>query len=197
MKRLSHKNGERLEKRRICLCISFVWYSCVWLFFFYFSSFLGTLLDTLHLFVRFCFCGPPTFPHTENKTKEWTVSLFVFFFALTVFRKRTGGGGFLLPVHLPPLYMETTPGLFGNFFVPRGGARVATQMKLRKRGQRKCKGGNWVFFFSGAGAWAWGVKGVQVGVASPIYLVAFFFILIIFPGSGVHKTYPRTFFEDS
>lgn len=103
MKRLSHKNGERLEKRRICLCISFVWYSCVWLFFFLFffvprniAGYIASICPFLLL--RAPLPPLPTFPHTENKTKEWTVSLFVFFFALTVFRKRTGGGGFLLPV---------------------------------------------------------------------------------------------------
>lgn len=113
---------------------------CLVFFSLFFSSFLGTLLDILYLFVHFCFCPlPPLLPHThtEDKTMGWAVSLFIFFFTLTVFRKRTGGGW------IPPFCTFVTfvhgnhTGAFWYFFVPRGRARVATQMTLRKGRQRK------------------------------------------------------------
>lgn len=118
---------------------------------------------------------------------------FCFLLCFNRFPEEDRRGWIPPPVHLPPLYMETTPGLFGNFFVPRGGARVATQMILRKRGQRKCKGGNWVFFFSGEGAWAWGVKGGRWWWHLQSTLWHFFSLLLFSRGVEYIKHTPGLF----
>lgn len=95
MKSWPYKNfSGRLEKRRIC-CISL--YAIYVFGLFFFSSFLGTLLDILYLFVHFCFCPlpplpPPLPPPYTPKINLWNGRVFIFLFALTVFRKRRGGG---------------------------------------------------------------------------------------------------------
>lgn len=55
--------------------------------------------------------------------------------------------------------METTPGLFEIFLFPRRRARVATQMTLRKGGQRKGLVGGWVGGRTGAGGEGGGEPG--------------------------------------
>lgn len=97
MIRSPYKNISVKLEKGVYVCVYLLYGTYVFGFcflFFSFSSFLGTKLDMFFLCV---WCPAPCLPpFTENYTKQRAVSTFLSLFALNSFRKRTGGGGFLL-----------------------------------------------------------------------------------------------------
>lgn len=100
MIRSPYKNISVKLEKGVYVCVYLLYGTYVFGFCFLFFPFLRSSEHSWICCIYFFLCdwcpAPRLTPFTENYTKQWAVSNFLSLFALNSFRKRTGGGGFLL-----------------------------------------------------------------------------------------------------